>query len=87
MLEEVGGGGNADNGTGTSNGGYGGGTTGGTPTNQFDNRVPGKGGTQTGITASSNSSTSAGFGVGAGGSGVNLRGGRRRWLVWRYYGS
>ena len=69
-----GGGGNAGDSTLLSYGGSGGGTTGGTPSNQFDNRTPGKGGTQTGITASGSSSISAGFGNGAGGTGDNLRG-------------
>ena len=69
-----GGGGNAGSSTEMSYGGYGGGAIGGTPTNQYDNRTPGKGGTQTGIKASVSSSTSAGFGIGAGGTGQNLRG-------------
>lgn len=69
-----GGGGNASSSTLLSYGGNGGGTTGGTPSNQHNNRTPGKGGTQTGITASRSSSISAGFGNGAGGTGENLRG-------------
>ena len=70
-----GGGGNSRSSTLTSDGGYGGGRIGGTPINQFDNRVPGKGGTQTGITVSSSSTTNAAFGIGAGGKVTNLRGG------------
>lgn len=69
-----GGGGNAESPTSLSYGGSGGGTTGETPPNQFQNRTPGKGGTQTGITAGNSSSISAGFGNGAGGTGENLRG-------------